>query len=177
MSENTEPSKAQRSFQADYMISVHLPNTAFSAIKLPLSLLVTQERTWKGWNLIKRSERQIFPMWPHIYWVGSGFQQSWACTALIKVPINSGHSWLTWGCQGGQDLITGHAWALCSSSEISGWSWEVNWVVRTENQPQEPAALKPEKNLFFLTSHFYDLLFVFQIFLTFQPPGIWQPPV
>lgn len=42
--------------------------------------------------------------------------------------------------------------------------------VRAENLPREPAPLGL-KNSFFSTCHFYDLLFVFQIFLTFNLTG------
>lgn len=42
--------------------------------------------------------------------------------------------------------------------------------VRAENWPQEPAPLSL-KNSFFSTCHFYNLLFVFQIFLTLNLTG------
>lgn len=108
-------------------------------------------------------------MWPHIYWVGPSFQQSWASTALIKVPINSGHSRLT------KLRLSGRTGSDYCSSPVQLFRnprlelrSDLVSELRTSPRSLHHSAWK---NLFFLTSHFYDLLFVFQIFLTFNLPG------
>lgn len=108
-------------------------------------------------------------MWPRIYWVRSGFQQSWASTALIKAPFNSGHSWLTKAEAVRRDRIWFY-WSGSSPVQLFRILWlEPRNELRTSPRSLHHLAWKKPKNHW--TSHFYDLLFVFQIFLTFSLLG------
>lgn len=113
----------------------------------------------------------------HVFWVsslrrfGSGFWQSWASTTLIKVLSSAGHSQL-WKMLSLSER-TGSDYCTCSSPvrllEIPGWSQEASWCHSWE--PAPGACTAQAENPFFSTCHFYDLLFVFQIFLTFNLTG------
>lgn len=124
-----------------------------------------------------KPERQIFPMRPHIYRVGFGFWQSWACMSLIKVPINSGHLHLTKTEAVREDRI----WLLVMLKPCAAFQKPLagaeQWTgVRTENQPQEPAPLSLE-NFIFLNFPFLWFALCLSNISHFQPHRIWQPPV
>lgn len=108
-------------------------------------------------------------MWPRIYLVGSGFLQSWASTALIKVHVNFGHPWLTKAEDVREDRIRLLVMLEPCAALQKSLAGEVNSCQNWE--PAPGACTAQNKKKFFLTSHFYDLLFVFQIFLTFNLPG------
>lgn len=130
---------------------------------------------WGG-EFLRSPQRQILSMHPHTFWVsnlrhfGSSFQQSWAST----VPSCSGHSGL-WKKvktleRTGSDYGTSTGLEPCETLQESLAQVEQRAHGRAENRPQELEALSLQ-NSFFSTCHFCDLLFVFQIFLTFNLTG------
>lgn len=115
-------------------------------------------------------------MWPHIFlskqrkalWIWFSAEPS---IPSSKVHSSSGHPRLgkelrLWERPGSDPRTRSSPVRLLRNPRSHG----ANWCQSSEPAPGAHTT-QPEKLPFFSTCHFYDLLFVFQIFLTFNLPG------